>query len=74
MAEQTTPFRNIRDDASRAINEVKTEADELMDALDFPRMSEKVQEFGKKNPIALAVAALTLGVAAGLWMRRNLSS
>jgi hypothetical protein len=73
MAETTTPFRNIREDASKAIDRVKVEADEFVDALDFPEMSRKVQEFGRQKPIALALAALTIGLAAGMMMRRRIS-
>jgi hypothetical protein len=73
MAETTTPFRNIKEDASRAIDRVKVEADEFVDALDFPEMSRRIQEFGRQKPIALALAALTIGIAAGMLVRNRIS-
>jgi len=73
MAEQAIPFRNVRADATRAIDEVKAEAEGLIEALDFQKMGQKVEDFGRKNPTALALAALTIGMAAGMMIKRRVS-
>ena len=69
MAENTTPFRNVKTDASEALDQVKNEMSDWVDALDFDQMGRKVQDFGREKPFALAIAALTVGFAAGLLMR-----
>ena len=66
MAEKTasTTLRNVKLDASEALGEI-------VDAIDFPAMGRKVEEFGKEKPVALALAALTVGLAAGFLMRKT---
>jgi hypothetical protein len=66
------PLRSINLNTDEAIDRMKSEIDELIRTLDFKGMSQKVQELGRKSPIALGLAALTIGVAAGMLMRRTL--
>jgi len=71
MADNTTPFRNAKSDATQALNQVKSEMSDWVDTLDFDQMGKRVQEFGRDKPFALAIAALTVGFAAGILMRRK---
>jgi ElaB/YqjD/DUF883 family membrane-anchored ribosome-binding protein len=71
MADTTTPFRGAKAEASQALNQVKSEMSQWVDALDFDRMGKQVQEFGREKPFALAIAALTVGFAAGLLIKRK---
>jgi hypothetical protein len=74
MAEQTTPVRDIKADAAQAADRIRSEVDELVNALDFRQMARKIQDFGRDKPVSLAIAALTVGIAAGLLMRKTLES
>jgi hypothetical protein len=75
MAERTTPFRNVKDgEGQNPIDRLKSEVDQLIGDVDFEAMSQKVKDFGRENPVALAVAALTVGVAAGILMRKSIPS
>jgi hypothetical protein len=60
MTDRITPIRDF-----------KADIDGLVDDLDLEQLGRRVQEFGRENPIALAAAALTLGVAAGFLMRKG---
>lgn len=71
MVDQTTPLRNVKVDANDAVNRVKTEIDHFINTLDFRALTQKIQDFGTKKPVVLAVAALTVGLAAGMLMRRT---
>jgi len=72
MAENATPFRAVKGNATDAVNRVKSGVDELIDLFDVRQFSEQVKQFGREKPVALAFAALTVGVAAGLLMRRSI--
>jgi ElaB/YqjD/DUF883 family membrane-anchored ribosome-binding protein len=72
MVEQTTPLRGVKDSGtSDTIDRMKSEVDQLIDSLDLREASRRIQDFGRENPFALAVASLTVGLAAGLLMRRR---
>lgn len=71
MAEQTSNLRDINADVDRAIDQVKEDVDQLIEGLDVNQMTRRIEEFGRSNPVGLAVASLALGVAAGLLMRRS---
>lgn len=71
MADTTTPFRSAKSDAAQALNQVKSEMSDWVDSIDFDQMGRRVQEFGREKPFALAIAALTVGFAAGILMRKK---
>jgi len=68
MPERTTPFRNVKTGEGHSI---QAEVDRFVDALDLDGLSRKLQSFASEKPVALAFAALTVGVAAGMLMRRT---
>lgn len=55
----------------QAVNQVKSQVEELVDSLRLDDLTDQVAKFGKEKPVALALAALTVGFAAGLLMRRS---
>lgn len=77
MTERTTPFRDVKGDASQSldstIDSVRSEIDRLVGGLDLQQVTRKVQDFGRENPVALALAALTVGIAAGMLVRKSVS-
>lgn len=71
MAERVTSIQDAQREASETINQVKSDVDELLNEIDVDRITSRVEEFGKQNPLMLAAGALTIGLAAGLLMTRN---
>jgi hypothetical protein len=71
--EKINTLRDINADVSRAIDRVKSDVDELIGDLDLEDVARRVESFGKSNPAALAVASLTIGIAAGLIIRKATS-
>lgn len=78
MPEQMKPFHGIsdslQDEASDTIQKIRSDVDQLIEEVDINRLTDRVEEFGRQNPLALALGALTVGVAAGLLMRRRSDS
>lgn len=74
MAEKITSLHDVKADASQTIDQIKADVDSLIDELDFSQVTRKVEDFGRQNPLALAFGALTVGLAAGLMMRKSSSS
>lgn len=72
MAERTTPLRSVKDSGQDALNRIRGEVDQLIGQIDFQDMGRKVKDFGRENPVGLALAALTIGVAAGFLMKKSL--
>ncbi len=75
MGEGAKPFRSAADmqsEADRTVEKVKRDVEEWVEGFNLQEISSKVQDFGRKNPIALALAALTVGVAAGILVRKKL--
>jgi hypothetical protein len=68
MAERATSIRssNLASDLASDL------VDELMAALDAQELGRKVQAFGRRSPVALMLAALTVGVAAGILLRKKI--
>lgn len=64
-------LRDVSSDPSKSFDQVRTQVDDLMESLDLPKLTRKVQDFGRDKPIALAIAALAVGLAAGLLMRKK---
>jgi hypothetical protein len=50
---------------------VKEDVEHLIEGFDFGTISKRVEEFGRENPVGLAVTALTVGVAVGFLMRNK---
>ncbi len=54
---------------SEAATRVKEDVEQFVEGFDLQVIAKRIEEFGRENPLALAVSALTLGVAAGVIMR-----
>ncbi len=61
----------LNQEVNRAIDQVKSDVDELIAGLDLQNVTRRIEDFGRTNPFGLAVAALGVGVAAGLLLRRG---
>ena len=62
---------DLNQEVNRAIDQVKSDVDELIAGLDLQNLTRRIEDFGRANPMGLAVAALGFGVAAGLLLRRS---
>lgn len=72
MAEQrATRLPNPKAGSAEAIDRISKEVDQWIEEIDIKQLGKKVQDFGQQNPVALAFAALTVGVAAGVLMKRG---
>lgn len=79
MADRTTWFKDEShkdeshredvDQMSDAMTRVREDVERLVQGFDVQVIAKRVEEFGKENPIGLALTALTLGVATGILMR-----
>lgn len=67
--ERNRPFDSK--ESAQAIDDLSEEVNEWVDSLDLQQLTRKVQDFGKEKPVILAIAALTVGVAAGLLMKNR---
>ena len=59
---------------SQATSQVREDIERIVEGFDFQGVSRRVEEFGKKNPVGLAMTALVLGMAVGLLMRKKSES
>ena len=59
------------DPFSQVASQVREDIERIVEGFDFQGVSRRVEEFGKKNPVGLAMTALVLGVAVGLLMRKK---
>jgi hypothetical protein len=57
------------EEVSEAAARVKEDVERLVQGFDLQVITKRVEEFGRDNPVGLALTALTLGVAAGILMR-----
>ncbi len=64
-------LREVNSDVTQAFDQVRSQVDELVESLDIGGMSRKLESFGREKPVVLAIAALTVGLAAGLLMRNR---
>jgi hypothetical protein len=76
MADQNNLFQglfpeNSFDAMSEAASRVKADVEHLIEGFDVKAIVNRVEEFGKENPVGLAMTALTLGVAVGILMRSS---
>ena len=62
MAEYDNEFERLNEAASK----VKADVERLVEGFHLEILIKKVEDFGRANPMGLAVTALTLGVAAGI--------
>ena len=74
MAERTNPFQNESENSgfdpiTDAASKMKADIEGLIEGFNMQAVVERVQEFGRANPLGLALTALTVGVAAGVLMR-----
>lgn len=63
--------RKDYDQVSEAAARVKEDVERLVQGFDLKVITNRVEEFGRENPVGLALTALTLGVAAGILMRSS---
>ncbi|NBU22015.1 hypothetical protein EBS43_11500 [bacterium] len=63
-SENSDPF-------SHAASKVREDIERIVEEFNFQGVSQKIEEFGKKNPVGLAMTALALGVAVGFMIRKN---
>jgi hypothetical protein len=73
MEEKLSTLKEINSDVSQAIDRVKAGVDELVGDFDFREVTQKIESFGRTNPAALAIASLTIGIAAGLLVKKTTS-
>ena len=52
-----------------ATEQVKRDVKRIMDGFDLQAISKGMEDFGRENPLGLALAALGLGIGVGLLMR-----
>ena len=76
MADRTGSFRDEsqngqHDFLSDAASKVKADIEGLIEGFNVQAVVDRVQEFGKVNPVGLALTALTVGIAAGVLMRNR---
>ncbi len=79
MNEKTEPFQDkfqpeFQDEfekVAETASKVKEEIDQFMKEFDLNSVVHRVEEFGRENPIGLALSALTLGLAAGFLIRNS---
>ena len=74
MADQANSFEtDSREEAEEMISEaaarVRADVERLVDGFDIESIVKKVDEFGRGNPVGLALTALTLGIAVGVLMK-----
>lgn len=80
MAEQSSsPFSNESkkdslNNVSDMLSQVRSDIDDFVEGFDVKAIAQRVEEFGKANPVGLALTALTIGVAAGILMRGKSST
>ncbi len=73
MAERMNTFQNDSkssraDMLSDATAQMQEDIEQLVEGFDLKAIAKRVEEFGRENPVGLALTALTLGVAVGILM------
>lgn len=77
MAERIDPFhegeRLSDQDAGidNATHQVKADIEQLIEGLDLPSIINRIDAFGRSNPVGIAITALSLGVAVGILMKNT---
>ncbi len=62
----STPIQEHLDEAT---DQVRNDIKRLVDGFDVQAISKSMEDFGRENPLGLAIAALGLGIGVGLLMR-----
>jgi len=57
---------NEKSDRLADFEQVKQDVDRLVEGLEIDQLAHRIEDFGRRNPIGLAVGSLVLGLAAGL--------
>ncbi len=70
MVEGSIEFGPARPGTSPWIDQAAEQIRDLVDTADLLRWKRSVERFGAEKPLALALASLTVGLAAGLLIRR----
>lgn len=74
MANQNGSLHEIKSQANSTFDQIRSEVNRLVEGMELNEIGSKVESFGRRNPYALAIAALTVGVAAGVIMKRTVES
>ena len=62
---------NSSDSIKNAAAQVKANVEQLVEDFDIQGIARKVEDFGKANPLGLALTSLTLGLAVGFLLRNQ---
>ncbi len=68
--ERPIPLRPTED----LVRKIRGDLDRALEAFDMRAWTQEVERFGRERPFPMALAALTVGVASGILMRRVVSS
>jgi hypothetical protein len=60
---------NPQERLEQASEQVREDMKRIVEGFDAQAISKRLEEFGRKNPVGLALTALAFGVAVGLIMR-----
>jgi hypothetical protein len=74
MAERTDALKSNRnpdalDSISDATSKVKQSVEQFVEDFDLQSVARRVENFGRENPVGLALTALTVGLAVGLLVK-----
>lgn len=50
---------------------IREEVNQLIEGADLKNIFKNIEDFGRKNPMGLAIAALSIGAAAGILLRKK---
>ena len=59
-------------EAFDTVEQLRSRAEEMIEGLNFQDINRRIRDFGRQNPVGLALAALTVGVATGLLLKNSL--
>lgn len=76
MAEPVNSFNRESSEGNHesmdeALSQIKSDISRLVDGFDIDLISEKIEEFGKANPVGLALTAMGVGLAVGVLMKQS---
>lgn len=57
--------------ATEAVTHLKNEIEKLVKDFNIQELAKNVEDYGKKNPVGLALTSLSIGIAAGLLFRNT---
>ncbi len=59
-----------QDAISEATARVRENVEQFVEGFDLQAISKRIEDFGRENPMGLAISALTLGLAIGVLVRK----